>query len=107
LKVFEKRSSSKGTVDQRIGVLPEDPKQIAPNIASIPPPTVKSLVEEHKGCKTHVITLCLYPEMKSINSQAKHMENKYFYKFMSEEALQQKYIYIYIYIMHLSMLGPA
>jgi hypothetical protein len=48
-KVFEKRSSSKGTVDQRIGVLPEDSKQIAPNIASIPPPTVKSLVEEHKS----------------------------------------------------------
>ena len=49
LKVFEKRTSSTGTVDQRIGLVSDDPRQIAPNIASVPPPSVQSLVEEHKS----------------------------------------------------------
>ena len=49
LKVFEKRISSEGTVDQRIGLSGEDPRRIAPNIAAIHPPAVKTLVEIHKS----------------------------------------------------------
>ncbi len=33
LKVFEKRMSSEGNIDQRIGLSSEDPRRIAPNIA--------------------------------------------------------------------------
>jgi hypothetical protein len=49
VKVFEKRISSEGTVDQRIGLSGEDPRRIAPNIAAIHPPDVKTLVEIHKS----------------------------------------------------------
>ncbi len=45
LKVFEKRISSEGTVDQRIGLSGEDAGRIAPNFAAIHPPAVKTLVE--------------------------------------------------------------
>lgn len=48
-KVFEKRIASTGTVNQRIGLVSDDPRQIAPNIAAVPPPTVKLLVEQHKS----------------------------------------------------------
>ena len=49
LKIFEKRISSEGTVDKRIGLVSEDPRRIAPNIAAIQPPPVKSLVEAHQS----------------------------------------------------------
>lgn len=49
LKVFETRVSSKGTVDDRIGMVDEDPRRIAPNISAIPPPSVKLLVESHES----------------------------------------------------------
>jgi hypothetical protein len=48
-KVFEKRISSQESVDTRIGLSNEDPRQIAPNIAPIPPPSVQALVEEHQS----------------------------------------------------------
>jgi hypothetical protein len=49
LKIFEKRISSGGTVNRRIGLLGEDPRRITPNIAPVHPPSVKSLVEAQKS----------------------------------------------------------
>ena len=49
LHIFEKRISSEGTVDQRIGLSSEDPRRIAPNIAAIHSPSVKTLVEIHQS----------------------------------------------------------
>ena len=49
LKIFEKRINSKESVDKRIGLVSEDPRRIAPNIAPVPPPSVKSLIEEHQS----------------------------------------------------------
>ena len=48
-KVFEKKNTSHVPVSQRIGVLGEDPRRIAPNISAIPPPSVQSLVEMHQS----------------------------------------------------------
>ena len=48
-KVFEKRINSEETVNKRIGLVSEDPRRIAPNIAPVPPPSVKSLIEEHQS----------------------------------------------------------
>ena len=47
-KVFEK-DTSHVPVSQRIGVLGEDPRTIAPNISAIPTPSVQSLVETHES----------------------------------------------------------
>ena len=47
--IFGKRASTKGGVSQKISVLEEDPKRIAPNISAIPPPSVQSLMETHKS----------------------------------------------------------
>ena len=49
LKIFEKGANSTGGVSQRIGILEEDPRRIAPNISLIPPPSVQSLVEAHQS----------------------------------------------------------
>ena len=47
--MFEKRASCEGTIDRRIGVASDDPRKIAPNIAPVPPPSVKELVETHQS----------------------------------------------------------
>ena len=49
LKVFQQRISSEQTVNARIGLASDDPRHIAPNIAAVPPPSVKSLVETHQS----------------------------------------------------------
>ena len=49
LKVFQTRITSEGNVDNRIVLSSDDPRRITPNIAAIPPPSVKSRVEEHKS----------------------------------------------------------
>ena len=43
--VFMKKESSKASVSQIIGIPSDDARQIAPNIAAIPPPSVQSLKE--------------------------------------------------------------
>lgn len=51
LKVFYKRVDSGGkvkNVDTKIGLDSDDPRNISPNIAPVPPPSVKALVEGHK-----------------------------------------------------------
>lgn len=47
-KVFMKRITSEGNVNRRLGIPSNDPRQIAPNIAPVPPPPVQTLVEAHK-----------------------------------------------------------
>ena len=47
--VFHKRATTEGTIDRRIGLIQEDPRRIARNIAPIPPPSVQSLVDAHKS----------------------------------------------------------
>ena len=49
LKVFEKRISSVGNINARIGLSSEDPRMISPNIAAIHPPAVQTLVEIHQS----------------------------------------------------------
>ena len=49
VKIFEKRASTEGGVSQKIVMLQEDPRHIAPNISTIPPPSVQALVESHKS----------------------------------------------------------
>ena len=48
-KVFEKKDTSRVPVSQRIDILSEDPKRIAPNILVIAPPSVQSPVETHQS----------------------------------------------------------
>ncbi|XP_028392995.1 uncharacterized protein LOC114517456 [Dendronephthya gigantea] len=47
-KVFIKRITSEGNVNKRLGIPSDDPRQIAPNIAPVPPPSVQTLVDTHK-----------------------------------------------------------
>ena len=47
--VFMKKEGSKASVSQKIGVPIDDPRQIAPNIAAIPPPSVQSLKETQQS----------------------------------------------------------
>ncbi|XP_028417304.1 uncharacterized protein LOC114541702 isoform X2 [Dendronephthya gigantea] len=47
-KVFIKRITSDGNVNKRLGIPSDDPRQIAPNIAPVPPPSVQTLVDTHK-----------------------------------------------------------
>ena len=47
-KVFEKTINSEETVNKRIGLVSENPRKIAPNMAPVPP-SVKSLIEEHQS----------------------------------------------------------
>ena len=52
---FMKEESSKASVSQKIGVPIDDPRQIAPNIAAIPPPSVQlrkpsNLGFRYQGC---------------------------------------------------------
>ena len=48
VKIFEKRASTEG-VSQKIVMLQEDLRYIAPNISTIPPPSVQALVESNKS----------------------------------------------------------
>ena len=49
VQIFQTRTSVPGQVDQRIVRSAEDPRNIAPNIAIIPRPTVQQLLSEHKS----------------------------------------------------------
>ena len=48
-RVFEKKEVSQAHVSDKIGVLPDDPQRIMPNISASPPPPVLSLVEAHQS----------------------------------------------------------
>ena len=54
--VFMKKESSKASVSQKVGIPSDEPRQIVPNIAAIPPPSVQSLKEpsnlgfRNQGC---------------------------------------------------------
>ena len=43
--VFEERALSGGNVNRVVGLAAEDPRNIARNIASVPRPTIKSLIQ--------------------------------------------------------------
>ena len=47
--MFMKKESSKVSVSQIIGIPSDDPRQIAPNIAAIPSPSVQSLKETQQS----------------------------------------------------------
>jgi hypothetical protein len=48
-KVFEERALSGGGVNRVIGLSPDDPRNVAHNIAAVPAPTINSLIECHKS----------------------------------------------------------
>ena len=48
LNIFKKRITSKDSINKRIGLSAEDPRQIAPTIAGIAPPSISELVEAHQ-----------------------------------------------------------
>ncbi|CAB4040405.1 Hypothetical predicted protein [Paramuricea clavata] len=48
-KVFEERALSSGGVNRVIGLSPDDPRNVAHNIAAVPAPTINSLIECHKS----------------------------------------------------------
>jgi hypothetical protein len=49
LKIFEKRQTVPGPVDQRLGLSEDDPRRISSTIASTPSPSIEQLLEKHQS----------------------------------------------------------
>ncbi|XP_028418401.1 uncharacterized protein LOC114543734 [Dendronephthya gigantea] len=46
--IFEKRRTTPGHVTQKLGLAPDDPRNIARNIAVVPQPPMEELLRQHK-----------------------------------------------------------
>ena len=49
LKIFQKRASVPGPVDQRLGMSDDDPRKISSTIAVVPRPSMEQLLKEHQS----------------------------------------------------------
>lgn len=49
LKIFQKRASVPGRVDQRLGMSDDDPRKISSSIAATPCPSMEQLLKEHQS----------------------------------------------------------
>ena len=49
LKIFQKRASVPGPVDQRLEVSDDDPQKISSTIAVVPRPSMEQLLKEHQS----------------------------------------------------------
>ena len=49
LKIFQKRASVPGPVDQRLGMSDDDPRKISSTIAVVARPSMEQLLKEHQS----------------------------------------------------------